>query len=380
VKQLVTAAAGPWGPLLCAFVVAAGCGVKEVPTAPTASPDPGEPPPASSTGGMPVPPATGGAGPGAAGSGVAAGGSGGAGGGSAGSAGQPADAGPGSMMGAPPDGGPAVTTPTTPRPEGGPFGQGASRQQVVVFLHIGHSNMAGRTSTPENLRPFFFETAPRLWSFHGTNMIAGTPPFIWRPAREPLSPDAMTAGAAGPGMGMLRAALAIAAPGVHVVSIGHGQSGMAGGLCANFKKGALFYEVVMGPARRLRGHVTFGGIWTMLGTTERHESTAVQRAFSTCLADIAGAMRADLGDPDLPLLMSDFEMEASGDTSPDLPYAKIIIQQLREAQARIPRAAIIPTEDVGMDGTHHFNLDGYREWGRRGVQLLKEKGWAPWAR
>jgi hypothetical protein len=380
VKHLVTMAWGPWRPILCALAVAAGCGVKEVPSAPTAGPDPGGPP---ATGGMPAGPGSGG-GPGTAG--TAGGGTGGAGGNpppvpAGGSAGgpvaPPVDAGPGAPPGPSPDAGPAA--PTTPRPEGGPFGQGASREQVVVFLHIGHSNMAGRASTPANLRSFFFETAPRLWSFHGTNMIAGTPPFVWRPAREPLSPDAMTEGAAGPGMAMLRAGLAIAAPGVHLVSIGHGQSGMAGGLCASFKKGALFYEVIMGPARRLRGHVTFGGLWTMLGTTERHADTATQRAFSDCLADITAAVRAELGAPEMPLLMSDFEMEATGDTSPDLPYARIIIQELREAQGRIPRSAIIPTEDLGMDGSHHFDLEGHREWGERGVQILEEKGWAPWA-
>jgi len=79
--------------------------------------------------------------------------------------------------------------PSMPPPPGGPFAQGATRDQVVVFLHIGHSNMAGRTNTPADLRPYFFDTAPRLWSFHGTNMISGAPPFLWRPAKEPLSPD-----------------------------------------------------------------------------------------------------------------------------------------------------------------------------------------------
>jgi hypothetical protein len=239
--------------------------------------------------------------------------------------------------------------------------------------------MAGRTSTPADLRPYFFQTAPRLWSFHGTNMISGAPPFLWRPAKEPLSPDVETMGSAGPGMALLRAGLMVARPEVQLVSIGHGQSGMAGGVCSSYKKGGLFYNVVMGPAQRLRGNVTFGGIWTMLGTSERHLDVATQNAFSSCMAEIASAMRADLGDPEIPFLMSDFEMEATGDTSPDLPYAKIIIQQLRQAQMTIPRSAIIPTEKLGMDGSHHFNLAGYRDFGLRGVQILQQQGWAPWA-
>ena len=44
-------------------------------------------------------------------------------------------------------------------------GMQVPKEKVLVFLHIGHSNMAGRVTTPESLRPFNFETHPQLWSY-----------------------------------------------------------------------------------------------------------------------------------------------------------------------------------------------------------------------
>jgi hypothetical protein len=268
-------------------------------------------------------------------------------------------------------------TPTLPLPPGGPS---AARDKIVVFLHIGHSNMAGRATVPADLKPYFYDTDPRLWSYHGANPTLGNMPFAWSPAKEPLSPDAMTGTAAGPGMAMLRAALALAKPDVQFVSVGHGHSGEAGGVCRNYKKGGLLYEIMMAPARRLKGAVTFGGLFTMLGTTERHLDVAAQNGFADCMAQIAADVRGELDAPDMPFIMSDFEMEATGDTSPDLPYAKIIIAQLRVATTKITRSALIPTEQLGMEGSHHFDMAGHKEWGIRGMQILKDKGWAPWAR
>ena len=74
-------------------------------------------------------------------------------------------------------------------------GRPMPREKVIVFLHIGHSNMAGRTDTPIELRPFNFETHPRLWAYR----VTGT----WTPAKEPLSGDHYTEGRAGPGMSLL---------------------------------------------------------------------------------------------------------------------------------------------------------------------------------
>ena len=80
------------------------------------------------------------------------------------------------------------------------------------------------------------------------------------------------------------------APELYMVSIGHGHSGDTGGYCRNFRKGGLFYDIVMGPALELKGKVLFGGVFGMFGIAENVDlSHAAQ--FGTCLAGIIGDIR-----------------------------------------------------------------------------------------
>ena len=255
------------------------------------------------------------------------------------------------------------------------------KEKVLVFLHIGHSNMAGRVTTPESLRAFNFETHPKLWAYGKGG--------VWRPAKEPLSADSMTgscggvgcaglSAGAGPGMSILRAALA-AAPDSHIVSIGRGQSGTTGGYCRSFRKGGLLYDFVMAPAMELKGKVTFAAVWTMLGLSEVNDRSNTSR-FGDCMAGVAADMRADLGEPELPFLFGDWE-EAEGNLSRSSSTAMIIIPQLEQLPMRVPRSALIPTDGLPMnplDG-HHYDLTGHKLWAERGVSLLKMKGLAPWA-
>jgi hypothetical protein len=256
------------------------------------------------------------------------------------------------------------------------------RANVIVFLHIGHSNMAGRVTTPESLRPFNFETHPRLWAYAKGG--------VWRQAKEPLSADSMTddcggvgcAGlpnGAGPGMSILRAALA-AAPDKYFVSIGRGQSGLTAGYCGSFRKGRLLYDYVMGPAMELKGKVTFGGIWTMFGQSEINDASNNSR-FGDCMVGVANDMRTDLGDPNLPFVVGDWEAEAQGDLPPDSSTGRIIIPQLRALPMRITRSVLIPTDGLPMNplDDQHYDLTGYKMWAERGFSLLKMKGWMAWA-
>jgi Carbohydrate esterase, sialic acid-specific acetylesterase len=245
-----------WAPLMLL-----ACGVTEVPR-PESGPRPPDPPagpPAS--GGAPTtspPPGSAGGVPVSPDPAPAMGGRGGA--------------SPPTTGGAPP--GPPSPPAATPPPSSGQTisinGTAVPKEKVLVFLHIGHSNMAGRTTTPQSLRPLSFETHPQLWSYGRGG--------LWKPAKEPLSADSMTGSCggvgcsglpagAGPGMSILRAALA-AAPDAYVVSIGRGQSGLTGGFCRSFRKGGLLYDFVMAPAMELKGKVTFAAIFTMLGLSE----------------------------------------------------------------------------------------------------------------
>jgi hypothetical protein len=250
-------------------------------------------------------------------------------------------------------------------------GMSVPKEKAIVFLHIGHSNMAGRATGPADLHDFEFTTNPHLWAYAKGG--------VWRPAVEPLSPDSMTLpGMAGPGMSILRTALAMA-PDLYMISIGHGHSGDTGGYCRNFRKGGLFYDIVMGPALELKGKVTFGAIFVMHGIAELKDKVNVG-TFDQCMEGLASDMRGDLQEPNLPFLVGDWEAGATGlSFSPTLPFPMEVMAKLRTAVAIIPRSKLIPTDMVPMEDDHHYNFAGHKLWAERGFSLMKQAGWTPWA-
>jgi hypothetical protein len=370
----------PLWPLgLVALVAAAGCGVKRHPIAPSVSPvsDPNEPGEPTGSGGSPA--GTGGTsgkgGESALPSGSGKGGDGGrngdgdARGGSAdasGAGGRPAasDAAPSRPEAAPANPGPASPGPTI-------GGLAVPKEKAIVLLHVGHSDMAGRADGPASLRPFVTDTDPHLWVYQK----GGT----FRPAREPTAGDADSAGKAGPGMALLRTALA-RAPDVYVISIGHGHSGASGGYCPNFRKGMPLWNLFMDAAIELKGKVTFGGLFTMFGITEYHLGTAGLNKLADCLTGLASEVRQALDAPDMPLMVGDWNMGGSGIYDPGSMYAVIARPQIQMVPGKDPRAAVIPTDGLPMQDDRHLNYQGHKTWAERAFQIMADKGWLPWAR
>jgi hypothetical protein len=284
---------------------------------------------------------------------------------------------------APADAAPATPPPSGPGPTISINGTQVPKEKVLVFLHIGHSNMAGRVTTPESLRPFNFETHPQLWAYARGG--------VWKPAKEPLSADSMAGNCggvgcaglpfgAGPGMSILRTALAMA-PDAYVISIGRGQSGLTSGYCRSFRKGGLLYDIVMGPAMELKGKVTFAGIWTMFGQSEVNDRPNNSR-FGDCMVGVANDMRTDLGEPELPFLVGDWEVELRSGLTVDSATGRVIAPQLRAVPMRLSHSVLIPTDGLPLNprDNQHFDLTGHKLWAERGFDLLKKNGWTPWAR
>jgi hypothetical protein len=274
------------------------------------------------------------------------------------------------------DAGQAGPADAAPAAMGGPgvmiAGQFVPRAKAIVFLHIGHSNMAGRATGPADLKPYFYDTDPHLVTYAKGG--------AFRPAREPTAPDNEMGQAAGPGMAILRAAQAVAPPDAYFISIGHGHSGSFGGNCAAFRKGGLLYDLVMGPAREVKGRVTFAAIMTMFGQSEHNVPPAQQKMFLSCLQGVAADMRGDLGEPALPYIVGGYEMGISrSDIAPNSAFAVPIIAQLQMVPGQVTTSALIATDGFPMEDDHHFNMAGHKMWAAAGIKLLVDHEWAPWA-
>ncbi len=343
------------------------------------------------------------------------------GGGAGGNAGMPMP--PAGM--APP---PGTAPPAPPPGVGTPGGPGAATveiggqqvpgDKVLVFIHIGQSNMAGRAQEPASLFNHF------IW--YGRGLPNGRPdpqfdpdplpydPKIWMfdlmgkfiPAREPTASDESDEAGAGPGMGLLRAARA-KWPDHTIVSIGRGQSGQRGGYCAHFlernpvtnqpwstvppvrqneaegeKRYGFYDEVINRRALKLKGKVVFGGIVAMFGSTEDRPGAPVpsppaEPFLSQCLIKLAQTYREVLGDPNIPFIITDFE-HGAGEYSYNGALGQKVRRQVRLAQGMIPRSEILPTDAIQMRDDHHYTMQGHKTWGETAVQIISRNAWDTW--
>jgi hypothetical protein len=267
------------------------------------------------------------------------------------------------------------------------------KENAIAFIHFGHSNMAGRGLNPTATRPYFFDqTDPHAWTYHSASLA----PFAnGAKAGFELAIEPKTAGdksnsrtgtmAGGLGTALVKEAVAKGAPGKYFISVGFG---IASAYCSQFLPGALYYNNVIAAAKELKGKVTFAGIVILLGITERHGTTADIQNFPTCINKMATAIRNDLGEPNLPVLLNGYEMGATGQLAPTQPFAQTIIPRIAAVPAMVSSSAVIPLDNplvqIEMNemfepnGDHHFTLDGHKEYARRVVQTMKDKGWWHW--
>jgi hypothetical protein len=240
------------------------------------------------------------------------------------------------------------------------------REHAIAFIHIGHSNMAGRATRPQSSRPFHFtETHPHAFMYH-----PGSAPEL---AIEPKTAGDTDAG--GPGTALVKEA-AMLAPDNYFISLGFGWPSA---YCSQFVPGGLYYDQLIAAPKAIKGRVTFGGIFIYLGITERHGSAADRSGFPECINTLVTAIRNDVGEPTLPALMNDYEVEGSGEFVVGGAVANAIRPEIERCPSVVSNFALVSAEGVGMQDDHHFNLDGHRTWVQRALATMKDKGWRPWA-
>jgi hypothetical protein len=249
-------------------------------------------------------------------------------------------------------------------------GTPVAKENAIAFIHLGHSNMAGRAIGPTATRPYFFdETDPHAWMYH-----VGQPPAL---AQEPYTAEDNTSGTyGGPGTALVKEAAALA-PDKYFISLGFGKESA---YCSQFLPGALYYDSVVKAPLAIKDRVTFGAIVIMLGITERHGTSADISGYSDCINKLVTAIRNDVGRPDLPLLITDYEQEATGYLAVGQAFPNSIIPEIHKIPMVVSNSALVPTDGLGMQDDHHFDFDGHKLWISRVLQIMKDKGWAPWAK
>jgi hypothetical protein len=246
-------------------------------------------------------------------------------------------------------------------------GTTVAKEDAIAFIHIGHSNMAGRATGPAATKTYFTSTDPHAWMYH-----VGKPPEL---AREPYTAgDNLSGIYGGPGTALLKQAVALA-PDKYFVSLGFGKTSA---YCSQFLPGSLYYDSLMQASLAIKDRVTFGAIVIMLGITERHGTSQDITGYSNCINTLVTAIRNDVGRPDLPLLITDYEQESTPPLDVNSSFARSIIPEIRKIPSVVSNSALVPTDALGMEDDHHFDFDGHKEWTRRVLQIMQDNGWFPW--
>ncbi len=246
-------------------------------------------------------------------------------------------------------------------------GKFVPKEKAVVIIHFGHSNMRGQASTPTSLKSYFYNTVEGLWSYKGSFTLA----------KEPTAPES-TITLAGPGMAMLHSAQAAVAStsDVQFISVGYGQGSAT---TVDYQKSGNYYPIFMKWAGQLKGNVTFGGIVIMLGITDgEHLASNLVPAFPDRVAQIVSDIRADLGEPNLPVLFCDYEQNATGTLAPTGSVGVVMMPLVRSLPGKISNLVLVPTDGIEMQDDHHFDMQGQKDWAARVISLMQSNNWFPW--
>jgi hypothetical protein len=246
-------------------------------------------------------------------------------------------------------------------------GKYVPKEKAVVFIHFGHSNMRGAATTPTSLTSYFFNTEDGLWSYKVGFTLA----------KEPTAPQAGYT-SAGPGMAILHSARGAVAStsDVQFISVGYGQGSAT---TVDYQKSGPYYPIFMGWAGQLKGYVTFGAIVIMLGVTDgEHLAAADVPGFPTRVAKIVSDIRADLGEPNLPVLFCNYEQNATGQYAITGAYGTVMVPLMKQLPGLISNLVMVPTDGIEMQDNHHFDMQGHKDWAGRVISLMQSSNWFPW--
>jgi hypothetical protein len=261
-------------------------------------------------------------------------------------------------------------------------GTDVPKSKFVVYLLVGHSNMAG-------IVPAGNDTVadPRGWVYRWSTTKT------WEPAREnnSLTNGLTPHGTGGPGMPFVKG-LAARHPGsyigvinnaapsttCHGLNTGYNGSGSTADQ-SRYWPGALFFQQIITAAREVKNDATIGGIVCMLGEIEatRAANVAVCQNFSSDIAEMVRDIRDSLGLPNIPFIMGAYENEAKNGFAITNPWPAIIKAQIDSVPFKLTNSVIVNSVGLSYYSDHDYDENGEKEWARRAVDSLEAKKFFP---
>ena len=233
--------------------------------------------------------------------------------------------------------------------------QGGSQKDRQLFLLIGQSNMAGRGVIEAQDR----EPIPRVFTL--------TKDLQWAPAIDPLHFDKPDIAGVGIGRSFAKTLLQ-ADPNA---SIGLIPAAFGGTSLEEWKPdGKLYTDAVRRAREAMKSGRLRGILWHQGENDSDHEDDA--RSYRTRFAAMIGRLRADLGAPDLPVVVGELGEFHSG------AFDAVVNEQLATVPLKVPRSAFVSSNALTDKGDKaHFDTRSLREFGRRYALafLSLDAGW-----
>jgi hypothetical protein len=256
------------------------------------------------------------------------------------------------------------------------------KENFIVYLLIGHSDMAGVIDTGNDS-----VTNPHAWVYRWATTKT------WQLAKEvdSLTDGLGPGGTGGPGMPFIKL-LVSRYPTTYFGVINNASYSAtcwdinAGGdyssiSAANnrYHPGALLFQEIITAARAIMDSATLGGILCMLGTVEatRAANISVCQNFSNEVDSMVTNMRDSLGLPNLPFIMDAYENGATGSFALTNLWPSIVAQQIDSVPYKVSLSVIVNSVGIQMWNDHEYSPAGQKEFATRAVDSIQAKGFLP---
>lgn len=242
------------------------------------------------------------------------------------------------------------------------------KERFIVYICIGHSNMAGRTGKLDTV------IHKRAWNFFINDELQPYSNHSWIPAKAPIHRDHNKSGG-GPGMHFLKNMVTIF-PNHYFGLVQNATSGAFCKIQYNPNISNNYYSEMIEALEKIKEKVTFGGIICMLGIAESYSpDIKYSQSLLNDLKIMVKSFRDTLNLPELPFIICEHEYDVPSEDW--LPHCEISKKEILKVPANIPFSAIVPTKNLEYDIRWHYTYKGYEDLTIRMASIIKSKNYFP---